>query len=55
MARAIAAAVEAGRLAYRAGRIPQRLYASASTSWEGLADLGHRPKAVTPLGDAESG
>jgi thiazole synthase len=55
MARAIGAAVEAGRLAYRAGRIPQRLYAEASTSWEGLADLGHRPRAVRTLGDAESG
>jgi thiazole synthase len=55
MGRAIGAAVEAGRLAYRAGRIPQRLYAEASTSWEGLADLGRRPRAVTSLGDAESG
>ena len=43
MARAIRAGVEAGRLAFRAGRIPQRLYANASTSWEGLADLGSRP------------
>jgi thiazole synthase len=39
MARAIAAAVEAGRLAYRAGRIPRRLHARASTSNEGLAEL----------------
>jgi thiazole synthase len=39
MARAISAAVEAGRLAHRAGRIPRRLYARASTSNEGLAEL----------------
>ena len=55
MARAIGAAVESGRLAYRAGRIPQRLYAEASTSWEGLADLGRRPATMTALDDAESG
>jgi len=40
MAQAIRKAVEAGRLAHRAGRIPERLYAQASTSWDGLADLG---------------
>jgi thiazole synthase len=39
MARAIRAAVEAGRLAHSAGRIPRRLYARASSSLEGLADL----------------
>ena len=44
MARAIGGAVEAGRLAFRAGRIPQRLYAEASTSWEGIADLGSAPE-----------
>jgi thiazole synthase len=55
MARAIGAAVEAGRLAFRAGRIPQRLYASASTSWEGIADLGSRAKVVPSIGDAGSG
>jgi thiazole synthase len=32
-------AVEAGRLAYRAGRIPRRLYAEPSTPPEGLPDL----------------
>ena len=54
MARAIGAAVEAGRLAFRAGRIPQRLYAA------GVDVLGRasptsatRPKVVTTLGDAE--
>jgi thiazole synthase len=39
MAAAMRKAVEAGRLAYRAGRIPRRLYAEASTTFEGLADL----------------
>jgi thiazole synthase len=39
MAAAMRAAVEAGRLAYRAGRIPRRLYATASTPDHGLADL----------------
>jgi thiazole synthase len=39
MARAMAAAVEAGRLARGAGRIPRRLYANASTPAEGLAEL----------------
>src|SRR5919197_5669502 len=39
MAHAIRAAVEAGRLARGAGRIPRRLYAEASTPDEGLADL----------------
>jgi thiazole synthase len=39
MALAMRHAVEAGRLARRAGRIPRRLYAEGSTSSEGLADL----------------
>jgi thiazole synthase len=39
MARAIRGAVEAGRLARAAGRIPRRLYAEASTPDEGLPDL----------------
>jgi thiazole synthase len=39
MARAMRAAVEAGRLAYEAGRIPRRRYAQASTTAEGLAEL----------------
>jgi thiazole synthase len=39
MARAMRAAVEAGRLARGAGRIPRRAYARASTSNEGLADF----------------
>lgn len=36
MARAMKAAVEAGRLGYEAGRIPKKLYASASSPLEGL-------------------
>ena len=39
MAHAIRLATEAGRLAYRAGRIPRRLYAKASTPEEGVADF----------------
>ena len=39
MAEAMRKAVEAGRLAFRAGRIPRRLYAEASTPFEGLPDL----------------
>ncbi len=42
MAEAIRKAVEAGRLAYRAGRIPQRLYAKASTPEDGRIALGGR-------------
>jgi thiazole synthase len=40
MAAAMRAAVQAGRLARTAGRIPRRLYATASTPDEGLPDLG---------------
>jgi thiazole synthase len=39
MARAMRCAVEAGRLARGAGRIPRRTYASASTPQEGVADF----------------
>lgn len=39
MARAMRGAVEAGRAAREAGRIPRRLYAEASTPDEGLPDL----------------
>jgi thiazole synthase len=38
MARAMRLAVEAGRLAYRAGRIGKKLYATASSPIEGLPD-----------------
>jgi thiazole synthase len=40
MARAMRAAVEAGRLAYEAGRISRRTHARASTSFEGMPELG---------------
>jgi thiazole synthase len=40
MARAIRLAVESGRLALRAGRIPRRRYAEASSPGEGLAVFG---------------
>jgi thiazole synthase len=36
MAAAMKHACEAGRLAYLAGRIPRKLYATASSPWEGL-------------------
>jgi len=39
MARAIRDAVQAGRLARTAGRIPRRLYATASTPDEGMPDF----------------
>lgn len=39
MAEAIRKAVEGGRLARSAGRIPRRLYAEASTTFEGMPDL----------------
>jgi thiazole synthase len=39
MGEAVRKAVEAGRLARRAGRIPRRLYAEASTTFEGLPEL----------------
>ena len=39
MARAMNHAVEAGRLAYEAGRMPMRLYASASSPLDGLASF----------------
>ncbi len=39
MARALRGAVEAGTAASRAGRIPRRLHAEASTAYEGLPEL----------------
>lgn len=38
MARAMRLAVDAGRLAYNAGRIPRKLYATASSPTEGLPE-----------------
>src|SRR4030095_2958837 len=45
MAEAMRKAVEAGRLAHRAGRIPRRLYAEASTPSEGVP---HTPAGAPP-------
>jgi thiazole synthase len=42
MARAMRAGIEAGRLAYLAGRIPRRLYATASSPEDGT--IVHRPR-----------
>ena len=39
MARAMRLAIEAGRAAYEAGRIPRRLYADASSPAEGVPEL----------------
>ena len=39
MARAMRLAVESGRLAYEAGRMPRRLYAQASSPMEGRIDV----------------
>jgi len=39
MAHAMRLSVEAGRAAYEAGRMPQRLYASASSPLEGIANF----------------
>jgi thiazole synthase len=43
MARAIRSGVEAGRLAFEAGRIPRRRYAEASSPMHGLAELSGGP------------
>ncbi len=47
MARAMRAAVQAGRLARGAGRIPRRLYATPSTPEEGLPDFGQSAPRVS--------
>ena len=39
MARAMMLATESGRLAYEAGRIPRKLYATASSPWEGRINV----------------
>ena len=38
MARAMRMAIESGRLAYEAGRIPKKLYAQASSPTEGMIE-----------------
>ena len=40
MATAMRKAVEAGRMAYRAGRMPRRTYAQASSPFEGRVEIG---------------
>ncbi len=54
MAEAMRKAVDAGRLAHLAGRIPRRLYAEASTTFEGVAELG-APPAKRRAGPPTSG
>ena len=49
MARAIRLAVEAGLLARGAGRIPQRLHATASTAEAGTAEFVHPSDPARPL------
>ncbi|MGH2748415.1 MAG: thiazole synthase [Actinomycetota bacterium] len=44
MAEAMRHAVIAGRLAYKAGRIPRRLYAEASTTFEGIVEPPPSPE-----------
>jgi thiazole synthase len=39
MAKAMRLAVEAGRLAYKSGRIPRKLYANASSPVEGIISV----------------
>jgi thiazole synthase len=52
MARAMRLAVDAGRLAHEAGRIPRRLYANASSPVEGMADLtGVDYRQAKPAGE----
>jgi thiazole synthase len=46
MATAMKLAVEAGRLAYRAGRIAKRMYASASSPSQGPVTAGSVPPRV---------
>jgi thiazole synthase len=46
MARAMGQACEAGYLAARSGRIPKKLYATASSPWEGLIEPAARPESI---------
>ena len=48
MARAMGQACEAGYLAARSGRIPKKLYATASSPWEGLIEPAQRPGISIP-------
>lgn len=44
MAAAMKHAIEAGRLAYQSGRIPKKLYATASSPWTGIIEPSAGPK-----------
>lgn len=46
MARAMGQACEAGFLAARSGRIPKKLYATASSPWEGIIEPAKRPETI---------
>ena len=46
MARAMGQACEAGFLAARSGRIAKKLYATASSPWEGLIEPAKRPESI---------
>ena len=48
MARSMRMAVEAGRLAFEAGPMPQRLYAQASSPMEGRVNQPHKGGAAWP-------
>lgn len=48
MARAMGQACEAGYLAARSGRIAKKLYATASSPWEGLIEPAKRPGESIP-------
>jgi thiazole synthase len=51
MARAMGLACEAGHLAAHSGRIPKKLYATASSPWEGLIEPAPRPKKPDVVGE----
>ena len=46
MARAMGQACEAGYLAARSGRIAKKLYATASSPWDGLIEPAKRPEGI---------
>jgi thiazole synthase len=46
MARAMGQACEAGYLAARSGRIGKKLYATASSPWEGIIEPAKRPEGI---------
>jgi thiazole synthase len=48
MARAMGLACESGYLAARSGRIPKKLYATASSPWEGIIEPVKRPSDGVP-------